>query len=119
MEHSSLVVLPPSLTCPSLHIPGWLCFPSPSCLPPRAPDPEGSGYPGRDGEVPGHRGVSAAGAGDVASALSNQLPARVREAEGMGQAEGGQEPLWRCPSMMEGGGVVSSLLWEVVFQLAL
>lgn len=70
----------PSLTSLSVPISGWLCFPSPSSLPPGAPDLEGSGHPRRDAEVPRHRGVSAAGAGDIASALFNQLPAWVSEA---------------------------------------
>lgn len=73
-------MLPPSLTSLSAPISGWLRFPSPSSLPPGAPDLEGSGDPRRDAQVPGHRGVSAVGAGDIASALSNQLPAWVGEA---------------------------------------
>lgn len=75
-------MLLPSLTSPSAPISGWLCFPSRSSLPPGAPNFEGSGHPGRDAEVPGHRGVSAAGARDIASALSNQLLAWVGEAGG-------------------------------------
>lgn len=75
-------MLPPSLTSLSAPISGWLRFPSPSSLPPGAPDLEGSGHARRDAEVPGHRGVSAAGAGDVASALFNQLPAWVGEVGG-------------------------------------
>lgn len=75
-------MLLPSLTPSSVPISGRLCFPSPSSLPPGAPDLEGSGHSRRDAEVPGHRGVSAAGAGDTASALSNQLPAWVGEVGG-------------------------------------
>lgn len=77
-----LLVSPSSLTLPCAPVSGWLRFPSPSSLPPGAPDLEGSGHSGRDAQVPGHRRISAAGAGNIASALSNQLAAWVGEAEG-------------------------------------
>lgn len=76
--------MPPRLTSPTVFISGWLCFPSPSGLPSRAPNLEGSSHSRRDAEVPGHRGVSEAGAGDIASALFNQLPAWVGKAESLG-----------------------------------